>query len=50
MKKILKWVLVKIPVAFILLSLTWVLLLKFLPVWVTPYMIIDAIENRADSD
>ena len=50
MKKILKWVLVKIPVAFILLSLTWVLLLKFLPVWVTPYMIIDAIENRADAD
>ena len=50
MKKILKWVLVKIPVAFILLSLTWVLLLKFLPVWVTPYMIIDAIENRDDSD
>ena len=50
MKKFLKFVFVKIPVAFVLLSLALVLLFKFLPVLVTPYMLIDAIEHRGDSD
>ena len=50
MKKFLKFVLVKIPVAFVLLSLALVLLFKFLPVLCTPYMLIDAIEHRGDSD
>ena len=50
LKRLLKFVLVKIPVAFILLSLALVLLFKFLPVWVTPYMVIDAVEHRSDPD
>lgn len=50
MRKVLKFVLIKIPVAFILLSLTLVLLYKFLPVLITPYMVLDAIENRGNED
>ena len=50
MKRVLKLILVKIPVAFVLLSLALVLLFKFLPVWVTPYMVIDAIEHRGGPD
>ncbi len=50
MKKILKILLIKIPVAFVLLSLALVLLFKFLPVLVTPYMVIDAIEHRGDPE
>ena len=50
MKKLLKWLLVKIPVAFILLSLALVLLYRFLPVLITPYMVIDAIENHSEPD
>ena len=50
MKRLLKFVLVKIPVAFVLLSLALVLLFKFLPVLVTPYMLIDAVEHRGDPD
>ena len=50
MKKFLKFVFVKIPVAFVLLSLALVLLFKFLPVLVTPYMLIDAVEHRGDPD
>lgn len=50
MKKWLKLILVKIPVAFVLLSLALVLLFKFLPVWITPYMVIDAVEHRSDPD
>ncbi len=50
MKRVLKLILVKIPVAFVLLSLTLVLLFKFLPVLGTPYMLVDAIEHRGDPD
>ena len=50
MKKLLKWLLIKIPVAFLLLSLALVLLFRFLPVWITPYMVIDAVEHRSDPD
>ncbi len=50
MKKVLKILLIKIPVAFVLLSLALVLLFKFLPVLVTPYMVIDAIEHRGDPE
>ncbi len=49
-KKVLKILLIKIPVAFVLLSLALVLLFKFLPVLVTPYMVIDAIEHRGDPE
>ena len=50
MKKLLKWLLIKIPVAFLLLSLALVLLFRVLPVWITPYMVIDAVEHRSDPD
>ena len=50
MKKVLKILLIRIPVAFVLLSLALVLLFKFLPVLVTPYMVIDAIEHRGDPE
>ena len=49
-KRILKFLLIKIPVALVLLSLALVLLFKFLPVLVTPYMVIDAIEHRGDPE
>ncbi len=46
MKKFLKFLLIKLPIAFVVLSLALVLLFKYLPVLITPYMVIDAIENR----
>ncbi|MBR1575723.1 MAG: monofunctional biosynthetic peptidoglycan transglycosylase [Bacteroidales bacterium] len=49
-KKFLKYLLIRVPLAFVLLSLALVLLFKFLPVLITPYMVIDAIENRGDAD
>ena len=49
-KKVLKLLLIKIPVAFIALSLLWVLILKWVPVWVTPLMISRSIEYRNDKD
>ena len=50
MKKLLKWVLLRIPVAFALLSVAMVLLLRFVPVWVTPYMVVDAVRNVRTED
>ena len=50
MKKFLKFLLIKLPIAFLVLSLALVLLFKYLPVWVTPYMVMDAIENRGAED
>ena len=50
MKKLLKWVLLRIPVAFALLSVALVLLLRFVPVWVTPYMVVDAVRNVRTED
>ena len=50
MKKILIFLLVKLPIAFVVLSLALVLFYRFVPVLVTPYMVIDAIENRGTED
>ena len=47
LKRLLKLFLVKIPVAFVLLSLALVLLFKFAPVLITPYMLVDAIAHRS---
>ena len=40
--------LVKIPVGVVVLSLLWVLALKWVPVWVTPLMIQRTVENWND--
>lgn len=44
-----KWsFLYKIPLALIALSVLWVLVLKWVPVWLTPLMISRSIEYRSD--
>ncbi len=44
-----KWsLLYKIPLALIALSVLWVLVLKWVPVWLTPLMIKRSIEYRSD--
>ncbi|MBO4916999.1 MAG: monofunctional biosynthetic peptidoglycan transglycosylase [Bacteroidales bacterium] len=48
MKKFLKFLLVKLPLAVILLSVLYVLILKWVPVWVTPIMVSRSIEYRQD--
>lgn len=48
MKKFLKFLLVKLPLAVILLSMIHVLILKWVPVWVTPIMVSRSIEYRQD--
>ena len=40
--------LIKIPVAFVLITVLWVLLLKWCPVYVTPLMVKRSIEFRKD--
>lgn len=47
---LLKLVLIKIPLAFITFTTLWVLMLKWVPVWVTPLMISRSIEYRNDED
>jgi monofunctional biosynthetic peptidoglycan transglycosylase len=47
-KRLLKLLLIKIPLAFIALSVLWVLVLRWVPVWVTPLMISRSIEYRGD--
>ena len=47
-KRVLKLLLIKIPLIFITLSMLWVLILKWVPVWVTPLMISRSIEYRND--
>lgn len=47
---LLKLVLIKIPLVFIAISVLWVLILKWVPVWVTPLMISRSIEYRNDED
>lgn len=49
-KRLLKLFLIKVPAAFIALTVLWVLVLKWVPVWVTPLMITRSIEYRGDSD
>ena len=47
-RRLLRLLLIKIPLAFIALSVLWVLILKWMPVWVTPLMISRSIEYRND--
>ena len=50
MKRFLKFLLIKLPLALILLSVLSVVILKWVPVWVTPIMVSRSIEYRKDSD
>lgn len=50
LKWLLKLVLIKIPLVFIAISVLWVLILKWVPVWVTPLMISRSIEYRSDDN
>ena len=50
MKKVLKFIFVKVPLALFLLSLLAVTVLKWVPVYVTPLMIMRAVEFRHDDD
>lgn len=50
MKKAIKFLLVRLPLALIVLSVLNVLILKWVPVWVTPIMVKRAIEYRQDPD
>ena len=43
-----KFLLIKLPLAFIAFTLAWVLMLKWVPVWVTPLMVSRSIEYRSD--
>lgn len=43
-----KLLLIKIPVAFVVFSVLWVMMLKWVPVWFTPLMISRSIEYRND--
>ena len=49
MKKTLKFIFIKLPLAFLLLTVLWVLMLKWVPVWITPLMISRSIEYRNDA-
>ncbi len=42
--------LVKVPILLMALSIVWVLLLKWVPVWVTPLMVVRSVEYRQDKD
>ena len=50
LKWLLKLVLIKIPLAFIAFTVLWVLILKWVPVWVTPLMVSRSIEYRNDEE
>ena len=43
-----KLLLIKLPLAFIAVTVLWVLMLKWVPVWVTPLMVSRSIEYRND--
>lgn len=47
-KWIAKLMLIKIPLAFVAVTVLWVLMLKWMPVWVTPLMISRSMEYRSD--
>jgi monofunctional biosynthetic peptidoglycan transglycosylase len=47
-KWIAKLLLIKIPLAFIAVTVLWVFMLKWVPVWVTPLMVSRSIEYRND--
>ena len=46
--KLLRFFLIKIPLFLVTFSVIWVLLLRWVPVWVTPLMITRSIEYRKD--
>lgn len=50
MKRVFKFLFIKLPLAVILLSVLVVLALKWVPVWVTPIMVSRSIEYRSDPD
>lgn len=50
MKRFLKFIFIKLPLAVILLTVLYVLALRWVPVWVTPIMLSRAIEFRQDPD
>lgn len=50
MKRFLRYILLYIPISLILLSIIWVVLLKWVPVYYTPLMAIRSIEYRNDPD
>lgn len=50
MKRFLRYILIYIPISLILLSIIWVVLLKWVPVYYTPLMAIRSIEYRKDPD
>jgi len=50
MKRFCKFLFIKLPLALLLLSVLTVLILKWVPVWVTPIMVSRSIEYRADAD
>lgn len=43
-----KLLLIKLPLAFIAFTFAWVLMLKWVPVWVTPLMVTRSIEYHSD--
>ena len=47
-KWIAKLLLIKLPLAFVAVTVRWVLMLKWVPVWVTPLMVSRSIEYRND--
>lgn len=49
MKRFLKFLFIKLPLALILLSVVLVFIFKWVPVWVTPLMVSRSIEYRQDS-
>ena len=49
-KKALKVLFVYIPAGFVVFTFLWVLLLKWIPVYITPLMVIRSIEYRNDKD
>lgn len=49
-KRLLKLFLIKLPLAFIALSVLWALILRWVPVYLTPLMISRSIEYSSDGD
>lgn len=50
MKRLLRFILIKLPLTLVALSVLSVLILKWVPVWVTPIMVSRSIEFRSDPD
>lgn len=48
-KKAMKWLLVKIPLGFVIITVLWVAALKWIPVYYTPLMASRSIQYRNDS-